>query len=126
MTLPHRGRKSRVEGTGTEREERQRREGGGEGKREGEREGRGEGRTTMSGLYSEELLDETEPSPWVGKFSVEGRECWENPEARSALVFEIGTSATCPRSEAQLPLSYKNLVFFMSTADYLKSIFTGR
>lgn len=54
--------------------------------------------TKMSGLYGEGLLGEDQPSPWAGKFTVGGRVCrgrtegcWENLEARSALV-----SKTCP------------------------------
>ena len=47
----------------------------------------------MSGLYREEPLREGQPSPWAGKFKVgdrvcqiENEGCWENLEARFALV----------------------------------------
>ena len=47
----------------------------------------------MSGLHREEPLREGQLSPWAGKFRIEGRVCqvgsegcWENLEARSALV----------------------------------------
>ena len=47
-------------------------------------------------------------SPWTGEFRVGNRvyqigteECWENLEARPALVYKICTSAPYPRSEIQ-------------------------
>jgi len=53
----------------------------------------------MSELYKEELLEEEQPSPWAGKFragsrgcQVRNEGCWENLEARSALLCEICTS----------------------------------
>ena len=47
----------------------------------------------MSGLYREEPLGKGQPNPRAGKFKVGGRVCqietegcWENLEARSALI----------------------------------------
>ena len=64
--------------------------------------GGGSGVTKMSGLYREEPLGEGQPSPWAGKFRVGGRVCqvgtegcWENLEARSALVCKICTAVPC-------------------------------
>ena len=58
----------------------------------------------MSRLYREETMEEWQPSPWTGKFRVGGRVCqvgtegcWENLEARSALVCKICTSVPFPR-----------------------------
>jgi hypothetical protein len=52
----------------------------------------------MSGLYREEHLWEGQPSLWAGGFRIEGRVfqvgtegCWENPEARIALVCKVCT-----------------------------------
>jgi hypothetical protein len=57
----------------------------------------------MSGIYKEEPLGEGQPSPWARKFRVGGRvcqvgaeRCWENLEARSALVWKICPS---PRTD---------------------------
>ena len=51
------------------------------------------GETKMSGSYKEEPLGKGQLSSWTGKFRVDGnvcqaetRACWENLEARSALV----------------------------------------
>jgi len=56
----------------------------------------------MSG-YREEPLGEGQPRSWAGKFKVGGRVCqvgtegcWENLEAKSALVCKICTSVFCP------------------------------
>ena len=56
----------------------------------------------MSELYSKEPLEEGQPSPWAREFRVGGRVCqvgtegcWENLEARSALVCKICTSSAC-------------------------------
>ena len=55
-------------------------------------------KTKMSGLYREEALVEGQPSPWAGKFRVGGRvcqvgteRCWENLQARSALMCKTCT-----------------------------------
>jgi hypothetical protein len=57
-------------------------------------------------LSREEPLGEGQLSPWAGKFRVGGRicqveteGCWENLEARSALVFKICTSVVCVGSQ---------------------------
>ena len=70
------------------------------------------GKTKMSGLYREEPLGEGQPSPWAGKFRVGGRVCqvgtegcWENLEARSALICNIYTSIPCLGCEAKCSLS---------------------
>lgn len=59
--------------------------------------------TKMSGIYMEDALREGQPSPWTVKFRVGGRvcqvgteECWENLEARSALIGKIRTPVPCP------------------------------
>ena len=56
----------------------------------------------MSGFYREEPFGEGEPRPRAGKFRTRGRVCqvgtegcWENLEARSALVCKICTSVPC-------------------------------
>jgi hypothetical protein len=58
----------------------------------------------MSGLYRKELQGKGQPSPWTGKFKfwdkvcqVGTEGCWENLEARSALVCNICISLPCPR-----------------------------
>ena len=57
----------------------------------------------MSVLYKEGLLEEGQFNPWAGEFRVGGRicqvgteGCWENLEARSALICKICTSGLCP------------------------------
>ena len=79
-------------------------EGRGYRKREGERK-RESRETKMSGLYREEPLKEGPPSLWARKFRVGGgvyqvrtEGCWENLEARPALVCKICTSVPCPWS----------------------------
>jgi hypothetical protein len=76
-----------------------------------QRESGEEGRETkMSGLYREEPLGEGQASPWAGKFRVGGRVCqvrtegcWENLEARFALLCKISTSVPCPGVRNQTP-----------------------
>jgi len=53
----------------------------------------------MSGLHREESMGEGQPSPWIGKFrvcQVETEGCWENLEARSALICKMCTSVPGP------------------------------
>jgi hypothetical protein len=64
----------------------------------------------MSGLYREGPLGKGQPSPWAGKFRVGSRlchvgteGCWENLEARSALLCKICTSAPGPGSKSKDP-----------------------
>lgn len=58
-------------------------------------------RTKMSGLYSEKLQGR-EPAQALDWKLQEGTEgCWENLEAMSTLVGQIGTSASCHRPETQ-------------------------
>ena len=66
----------------------------------------------MFGLYREEPLGEGQPSPWAGKFRVGGRVCqvgtegcWENLEARSALVCKICTSDPYPGVRSQTTIT---------------------
>ena len=60
-------------------------------------------RSKMFGLYRGEPLEERKPIPWAGKLRVgtgymPGREgCWENLEARSALICKIHTLIPCLR-----------------------------
>jgi hypothetical protein len=58
--------------------------------------------TKTFSLHREEPLGEGQPSPWAGQFRVGGRVCqiapegcWENLEARSALMCKICMSAPC-------------------------------
>ena len=62
----------------------------------------------MSELYMEDTLGEEQPNTWAGKFRVGGRVCqvgtegcWENLEARSALICKIYISIPCSRYEAK-------------------------
>ena len=104
------------------KEEEKEREGEGEGnkknrEREGERKGKKKRRrrrrrkrrrrlgrqTKVSGLYREKPLRERQPRPLAGKFKIGAKTCqigtegcWENLEAKSALIHKIYTSVPCP------------------------------
>ena len=74
----------------------------------GEKEEEEEEKIKMSGLQREEAPRKGQPSPWAGKFWVKGRVnqvgtegCWENLEARSALICKICTSV--PGSKTKHP-----------------------
>jgi hypothetical protein len=77
------------------------------------------GKFKTFGLYMEESLGEGQPSPWARKFRVGGRrcqvgteECWDNLEARSALVCKIckkervGVTRACSQS---LPFTHSSI-----------------
>ena len=71
-------------------------------------EGEGERTCKMSRLYREEPLGEGQPSSWVEKFKVVGRVCqvgtegcWENLEARSAVLCKICTLVSVPGSRTK-------------------------
>jgi hypothetical protein len=94
------------EGTGIDRERAHTQ------REEEKREGYGEKEPKMFGLYREDPLGERQPSPWAGKFRAVGRVCqvgtegcWENLEARSALVCKMHTSVHCPRVQNQTIVS---------------------
>ena len=85
---------------GREEEERKRR------RRRRRRRRRGGQNEKMSGLYREEPLVEGQPNPWAIKLNVGGRVyqvetkgCWENLEARFALICKICILDPCPGSE---------------------------
>jgi hypothetical protein len=74
----------------------------------GEKEEEEEEKIKMSGLQREEAPRKGQPSPWAGKFWVKGRVnqvgtegCWENLEARSALISKTCTQVLVPGSETR-------------------------
>jgi hypothetical protein len=74
----------------------------------------------MSGLYREESLGQGQPSLWAGKFRVWGRicqveGCWENLEARSALICKMHTPVPFHRVQNQTPKMSDTLGLDFST-----------
>lgn len=76
--------------------------------REREKEMWGVGGTQTIWIIGKSCWGKDSPSPWAGKFRVGGRvcqvgteECWENLEARSALICKICTPVSCPRVQSQ-------------------------
>ena len=84
---------------------------GGRGERKSVHTEREEKRTERPKLYREEPLGEGQPSPWADKFRVggpvcqaENEGCWENLEARSALICKYAPALIC--KYVPCPLSF--------------------